>query len=443
MIGWIKKSIVRDEGFVEKLRLLGSARIFIAISLLGATLILHPGDQNDNVFNAFLFVTICHLIISVFFIAIEKIISQKNIHRLAMMQIVWDIMFHTSMVYLTGGITSQYKFLYWISIFFSSILFLRTGALIAASLSSLSYALLIDLEYFESLPKLFESFTHFSFSTEKVIMSSIILNSLTFFFIAFVVSAITTRLSRAEASVIEQEKKVRDLEEKVAFTKHLASIGEMAARIAHEIRNPLTSVSASMEMLAKKENEGSNEGMILDIARKEARRLNQLLTDFLDYARPSQPSYQKEKLSNLLNESIQLFRQGYPNVEITFQNNIKDESKLKLDTRMVLQVLWNVLKNAAEAMNDAGKIQILLSEHGYKRYLIEVRDEGSGLVSQDHNKIFEPFYSSKPRGTGLGLSIAYRVMQDHNGSIDLESLNPKGCNCKLIFPTEFKEKTYA
>ena len=152
------------------------------------------------------------------------------------MQIAWDIVFHTTMVYLTGGITSQYKFLYWISIFFASILFLRTGAFIVASLSALSYAVLIDLEYFESLPKLVESFSHFSFSTEKAIMNSIVLNSSTFFFIAFVASSITTRLSKAEASVVEQEKRVKDLEDDVvAHEPVVVERGEVAALLLNRL----------------------------------------------------------------------------------------------------------------------------------------------------------------------------------------------------------------
>jgi two-component system sensor histidine kinase HydH len=359
------------------------------------------------------------------------------------MQIAWDILFHTSIVYLTGGINSQYKFLYWISILFSSILFLRIGAIVAAALSALFYGMLVDLEYYESLPQFVESFTHFKFSSEKVIVNSIMVNTLVFSFIGFVSSVITIRLSNAEASVLEQNKRLKDLEEKVMRSKHLASVGEMAARIAHEIRNPLTSVSASMEMLSKKEDQGSNEGMILDIARREARRLNQLLTDFLDYARPSSPNFLKEKLSKQLSESIQLFQQGHPDIDIKIQNEIPpaQEKLIRLDLRMVSQVLWNVLKNAAESMNGKGKVKVVLKEESNVRYVIEVQDEGEGFELNQQEKLFEPFYSTKPKGTGLGLSIAYRVMQDHQGAIQLEGIPKKGSICRLVFPVE--EKTNA
>lgn len=426
--------------FVEKLRLMGSSRIFISLTLLIATLIIHPGNQNDDIFHAFLFVTICHAAVAQFFFFFERIINSKYLYRFAFMQIVWDILFHTSIVYLTGGISSQYKFLYWISILFSSILFLRKGAIIAAALSSFFYALLVDLEYYESLPQLVESFAHFKFSSEKTIVNSIMVNTLVFSFVGFVSSMITTRLYKAEASVLEQNQRLKDLEEKVMRSKHLASVGEMAARIAHEIRNPLTSVSASMEMLSKREDQGSNEGMILDIARREARRLNQLLTDFLDYARPSLPNFQKEKLSKQLLESIQLFQQGYSNIAIDFQNKISEsqEKLIRLDLRMISQLLWNIFKNAAESMNEKGKIRITLKEEVNDRYVIEVRDEGEGFELNQQEKVFEPFYSTKPKGTGLGLSIAYRVMQDHQGAIQLESIPRVGSTCRLIFPVEEK-----
>lgn len=427
-----------NKSFVEKLSLMGSSRIFIALTLLIATLVIHPGKQNDDIFYAFLFVTICHFSMAVFFFFFDRFISSKYLYRFAFMQIAWDILFHTSIVYLTGGIASQYKFLYWISILFASILFLRMGSIIATALSALCYAILVDLEYFESLPQFVESVSHFRFSSEKAIINSIILNTLVFSFIGFLSSIITTRLSKAEESVLEQNQKLKEMEEKVMRSKHLASVGEMAARIAHEIRNPLTSVSASMEMLSKRENEGSNENMILDIARREARRLNQLLTDFLDYARPSLPNFQKEKLSKYLEESIQLFRQGYPDIEVNIENKISslEEKEVRLDHRMISQLFWNVFKNAAEAMEGKGKMTTTLRNELGIRYVVEVVDEGLGFTNDHQEKLFEPFFSTKPKGTGLGLSIAYRVMQEHHGAIQLESLSEKGAICRLIFPVE-------
>lgn len=428
-----------DESFVEKLKLLGSSRIFIALTLLIATLIIHPGKENPALYYAFLFVTICHVSVAVFFFFFEWVLNEKYLFRFTFMQIAWDILFHTSIVYLTGGINSQYKFLYWISIFFASILFLRIGAIVAAALSALFYAILIDLEYFQNIPQLVQSFSHFKFSTEKGVVDSILLNTLVFAFIGFISSIITTRLYNAELLAVEQEKRVRDLEDKVMKSKHLASVGEMAARIAHEIRNPLTSVSASMEMLSKREEQGSNEGMIINIAKREAKRLNQLLTDFLDYARPSQPHIETGYLTKFIRESIQLFQQGYPDVTVRFESNIPEEKPLKLDARMVTQLFWNILKNAAESMDNKGRIEVVFSQESNRWYVIEVRDEGIGFDMKDQEKIFEPFYSSKPKGTGLGLSIAYRVMQDHHGTIELEPRKEKGSLCRLTFPIEVKE----
>jgi two-component system sensor histidine kinase HydH len=424
-----------DSRFQEKLRLLSSSRIFIAFSLLFATLIIHPGKQNQQMFKAFLFVVICHVFISIGFFFLEYILTFRNLFRFTFMQIVWDILFHTSMVYLTGGISSQFKFLYWLSIFYASILFLRTGALVSAILCSFCYAVLIDLEYFESLPKLYESFSHFTFSNEREIIYSIVLNSFVFIFVGLVGSAITTKLHLAETAILDKERIVEDLKRKVTRSKHLASIGEMAARLAHEIRNPLTSVSASMELLSKKDDPGSNEMMILNIAKKEAKRLNQLLTDFLDYAKPSMPEFSSEYLSSIVKESIQVFQHGYPDINVDFENKIESEKKLQLDTRMLSQLFWNVFKNAAEAMEGKGKIDVKLSYENNFFYVIEISDEGEGFKVTDKEKMFEPFFSSKVKGTGLGLSIAYRIMEDHRGLIELENSKAKGTICRLSFPT--------
>ncbi|MEZ4846024.1 MAG: ATP-binding protein [Bdellovibrionota bacterium] len=437
-----KQYVFQSDNFVDKLRLMSASRIFIATTMLAATLVIHPGAQNDDIFNAFLFVTICHVAVAVLFFFSERVMPKRYLQRFAYIQIVWDIIFHTSIIYLTGGVSSQYKFLYWISILFSSILFLRIGAIVAASMSALCYAILVDLDYFQSLPQFMASFRQFEFSSERPVIHSIMVNVLIFAFIGFVSSIITTRLSLAEANVLEQDKKLKDLEEKIMRSKHLASVGEMAARIAHEIRNPLTSVSASMEMLSKSEKDGSSEGMILDIARREARRLNQLLTDFLDYARPSMPDFQKAFLSKLIDESVQLFKQGYPSIEFEIDNRIQEEKKMKLDVRMISQLFWNIFKNASEAMGDRGKITIRMHDEFVRRYVIEVIDSGEGFDDKNAEKLFEPFFIEIQRNS-LGLSIAYRVMQDHHGTIQLEPNQTQGCTCRLTFPLEFKEITNA
>lgn len=437
MISLPKKIQNFGEDFPEKVKLLSTSRIFIASAFLIATIVIHPGGRRGDIYKAFLFVTILHLIMSFLFFFLEYVLSSRRLYRFAFMQIAWDIIFHTCMIYLSGGINSQFKFLYWFSILYASILFLRSGAFIAAGLSSLCYAFLIDLEYFETVPKLYASFTHISFVYEKAITYSIVQNSLIFFLLAFVASAITTRLHQAEQTVSEKEKHVLDLERKVMRSRHLASVGEMAAKIAHEIRNPLTSISASMEMLSKKEEEDSSQTMILEIAKKEAKRLNVLITDFLNFAKPSSLERREEKLSEVLQESIQVFRHGYPNIEIEFKNKINSEKKIQIDSKMTIQLLWNVLKNAAESMEEKGKIEIEMQKAFDESYVVEVKDEGKGIEIDEKDKLYEPFFSTKPKGTGLGLSVAYRIMEDHGGSIELFSTQgTKGAICKLIFPTK-------
>lgn len=436
MISLFKKNHNIEDEFLEKIKLLSTSRIFIAIAFVVATIVIHPGGKVGDVYRALIFVTTMHLFISFLFFFLEYVLNTRRLYRFAFMQIAWDVVFHTCMVYLSGGINSQFKFLYWLSILYAAILFLRTGAFVAAGLSCLFYAFLIDLEYFESLPKLYASFTHISFVYEKAITYSIIQNSLIFFLIAYVASAITTRLHSAEQNILEKEKHVVDLERKVMRSKHLASIGEMAAKIAHEIRNPLTSISASMEMLSKKDHENSNDIMVLEIARKEARRLNVLITDFLDFAKPSSLELQSETLSKIIEEGIQVFRQGYPKIQLIFHNEIADEKKISIDTKMMAQLLWNVLKNAAESMEDEGRIEVVMQKF-FNNYIVEVKDEGKGIEIEEKDKLYEPFFSTKPKGTGLGLSIAHRIMEDHGGSIELiPSENSKGVVCKLIFPVD-------
>lgn len=233
------------------------------------------------------------------------------------------------------------------------------------------------------------------------------------------------------------------LEEQLRRVDRLATVGEMAARLAHEIRNPLASLSGSIQLLGEElALEGSNR-RLMDIVLRETQRLNGLLTDFLLFARPERPQLEEMDLSRMLNEVLELFmerRRGDRSVEVKAQ--IQPHLKILVDSKKMRQTIWNLLNNALEAMPGGGRLEVRarwgegqeppsISE-GSQWVLLEVEDTGEGIPPEDLKQIFDPFFTTKEKGTGLGLSVVHRCMEDLGGKVFVKSQKGRG-TCFILW----------
>lgn len=230
---------------------------------------------------------------------------------------------------------------------------------------------------------------------------------------------------------------LREMEEEVRRSLKWASIGQLSASIAHELRNPLASLKASVEMLLEKKLSGQHADQLMQIALSEMERLNNIVTDFLLYAKPQELNKTLFDLHESLREVILLLRSSETNnksVRITGDlpgqlNIIGDPEKLK-------QVFWNLGINAVDAVSDRGTVTIYTERKDDKINVI-FHDNGMGLSEVDIEQIFDPFYTTKEKGTGLGLSIARRIAEEHKGKITVKS-NSKGSGA--IFSVELPVK---
>jgi len=242
----------------------------------------------------------------------------------------------------------------------------------------------------------------------------------------------------------------QDLTQTVAMEQHLrrmdklASIGEMAARIAHEIRNPLASVSGSIQILQKELSlEGPNR-RLMEIVVRETKRLNGLLTDFLSFARPEHPKPKKMDLSKALRETLTLFmEQARSSCELKVQ--ISPGLTMYADSKKLRQVVWNLLNNALEAMPQGGNLTVRASWasgalpaglNTQETWLVmEVEDSGVGIPEEVKDKVFDPFFTTKEKGTGLGLSIVHRLVEEMGGRIEMQSQPGKGSRFMVWLPS--------
>jgi two-component system sensor histidine kinase PilS (NtrC family) len=235
---------------------------------------------------------------------------------------------------------------------------------------------------------------------------------------------------------------IRRMEEALKRADRLAVLGELSARMAHEIRNPLAAMSGSVQMLAEQGTIGGNDGRLLSIVLRESERLNKLITDFLAYARPSLPHRAPVDLRLLVEDTRLLLLADTRFCAIEIRNQISSHIMIQADAHQISQVLMNLLANSADAMPDGGRIEIdahvpkpeLSNSRKTPVAVISVTDSGCGIAPDAAVHLFEPFWTTKTTGTGLGLAIIYRIIEGHGGTISIDSPPSGGCCVTITLP---------
>ena len=232
---------------------------------------------------------------------------------------------------------------------------------------------------------------------------------------------------------------IRRYEQNARLQQRLAAVGEMAAGIAHEIRNPLASMSGSMQMLRQELPLSADQAQLMDIVLKESERLNQTIKSFLAYARPQRFSLQNLDLRLIVQETAMLLRNS---TEVGDQHEVEVRQAgapvmVQADEGQVRQIIWNLATNGLRAMPNGGTLCLSASlenaSEGQAAVLL-VEDAGVGIKPEDVDSIFQPFRGSFGKGTGLGLAIVHRIVTDHGGQIDVSPREGGGTVFRVTFP---------
>jgi two-component system, NtrC family, sensor histidine kinase PilS len=212
---------------------------------------------------------------------------------------------------------------------------------------------------------------------------------------------------------------IRRLERDLRLRDRLAAVGRLSAAIAHEIRNPLTSIAGSAHMLKDTPSLSEEQRQLLDIVTRESDRLNAIITDFLDYSRGRQYRFERTDLIPLLEDTLTLLENRLRNEKSAIQltrDYHTEQALAVVDGDRLKQVFWNFCENAVRAMREGGTLTVSLERMG-DEWQINFADTGPGMTPQQTEKIFEPFQSAFPGGTGLGLAIVYEIVQAHDGKV--------------------------
>jgi signal transduction histidine kinase len=250
-------------------------------------------------------------------------------------------------------------------------------------------------------------------------------------------------LGRSYNSMIERlEQRQRELDEahqrELDQAHRLASIGELAGSLAHEIRNPFGGISGAMEILKGDDRMDATKREILEEVVKQIRRLEKLTKDLLDYAKPVVPALRLSDVNELLDQAIFLVELGEKDSRIQVERHYDPRlPRVDLDPEQIQQVCLNILLNAIQAVENGGNIRVTTSRHrdGERESVsVDFEDNGAGMSPEILKKALRPFFTTKAKGTGLGLSIAREIMRSHGGSLELQSDVGRGTRITLLFP---------
>jgi two-component system sensor histidine kinase PilS (NtrC family) len=237
--------------------------------------------------------------------------------------------------------------------------------------------------------------------------------------------------------VFQDLTEVKKLERQARFNEQLAAVGELAAGIAHEIRNPLASISGSVQVLSHELSVGTAERRLMEIIVSESNRLSKILEEFLRFVRPQERRVAVFDVAGNIEEVLDLFRLSD---EVSDAHRIVVDvqpatSLLSGDRDQVRQIIYNVAKNAVRAMPDGGALTVEGREEA-AWYSIKFRDTGRGMSVEELARVFTPFSTAFDGGTGLGMAIVRRIVEDHGGAIDVESSPGEGTTVTILLPRD-------
>jgi two-component system, NtrC family, sensor histidine kinase PilS len=537
------------EEYTIRIKWLIWSRVVLATFLVGTLVFI----QRRYTIYPFKTAYVYYFLLSVYSLTALYWYLLKRVQRLSLLaylQTSVDILLVTALTYLTGGIDSGFSFLYHLTIISSSIILYRRGGYLSASLSSILYGAMLDMQYY-NVP----GFVRSQNFTAVQVLFQVFINILSFYIIGLLSGYLSERLRKTRrelreksidledlrvlqdhilrsvgsgivtmdlqgniaswnpaaeqitgypfgeiksrwqqvfgdsikgvfghtdslrshpfrfngqivkkdgsiallgmtASLLKDDAntvrgfiltfqditKLMEMEDQVRMKERLATVGSLAAGIAHEIRNPLASLSGSIQVLQGELALQGDNKHLMDIVVRETDRLNTIIMEFLEYARLKNAQNEYIELSPVLDETIMLLKnckEYSGNIRITQQ--VDPHAVIKGDSQRIRQVFWNLFINACQAMPQGGEITVIarvFSRANDDRDWCEIiiADSGQGIAQEDRDRIFNPFFTTKTGGTGLGLSIVYRIIEDHQGTITVDSAPGKGTQFIIKLP---------
>ncbi len=416
-----------ESDFYDRLKWLMFFRVLFTLLLLGSTIALQISESESIL--SYSLLILYGLIAGIFGLSIVYSALFNRIRRkliFAYIQIASDTVVITFIIFVTGGFSSVFSFLYLVVIVYASMILFTKGSMLMAALCSIQYGILIDLEYYGILAPFMAdgSFAASGYDWRHVLYKIVITMAA-----CFAVAYLSSLLSEQDRKT---KRELRSMEDHVKRVDKMAAVGEMAAGLAHEIKNPLASLTGSIQILKEDIPYNPDHDKLMQIVLREADRLSSLVTNFLMFAKPPIGSSEAIELSQALEETVKLF-QNDTNCggRLTIRKALMPDIWVAMDSAHLRQIFWNLLLNAAEAIKGDGNIDLRMVASKDHFVNIVFSDDGSGIAPDVIKSIFDPFFTTKPNGTGLGLSIIHSIVESYDGRLYAESIVNQGTTFTL------------
>ena len=558
-------STERNQELLERIKWLMVLRLLFATFLLVATVVVqaraYPSFSNTSLASLYILTGVIYFLTLCYALLLDRI---KKYILFAYVQLIFDVLFVTALIYVTGGIESIFSFMYILTIINAAIMLYRRGGLLIASASSIGYGSLLDLQYFGIIHPYYTRASELMTYTIGYYFYTLLMNIAAFYLVAFLSSYLAEELRRSsvklkakqydldqlellnrnivqsintglitlnnqlEISYInpaveqisgfgyrdlegihigdifpkivpylsisdrggdnddmpQQQKGIdvdfdrrdgtrlhlgfsqsilkdpggdeiglilifqdltefRQMQEQVRRMDRLAVAGELAAGIAHEIKNPLASLSGSIQMLRDEVDFGPMQQRLMDITMREAERLNALVNEFLLFSRPERAVDRAVEVNEVIEDTLEMFKNS-PELSrpIRIEKTLSKNLWVHIDSQRLQQVIWNLVLNAVQEMKNSGRLSVataIRTKRGSgdaqeKLAEISISDTGPGILPENQGKVFDPFFTTKDQGTGLGLTIVHRIVENYDGKIFLDSDGRSGTTFTLHFP---------
>lgn len=333
---------------------------------------------------------------------------RRHLRRLAALQLLLDQLTWTAIVYVSGGATSGATSFYGLTCLVGAILIGVRGVVIAAAAGIGAFASLCFAFAFGTiLPPGDQRGTNYATDWDAIIYP-LAVNVLGIAVVALLAAYLAERLRRTGGALAEANARA-------ASAERLAVLGRIAAGLAHEIRNPLGSISGSIELLREAPSLGDEDRVLCDIIQREAERLNHLVSDMMDLARPRRPDPKRVDVAAIAREVVALAsrseRSGAGDVAVEYDGPERAVWAI-CDGEQMRQVLWNLVRNGVQATGAGTTVTVSVREPP-RRVLLAVSDEGSGVEVSSQDKVFDAFFTTRSHGAGLGLAVVRRIIDEH------------------------------
>lgn len=400
-------------------------RLVVLTSLVVAAVIIQYSTSSFLPLNPYYYIILISYFLSLIYFVL--FLWGKNYSLQAYLQIIFDLLLITTLVYISGGLRGSFYFLYIFVIIAASVIISSKAAYLTAGLAAIFFGLLVDGMYFKIIPY-FNPDQYMELSLGHVLYNIFIAWSI-FFIIAFLTNYLTNSLRGAK-------EKLRLAQQDLEIKNRLALAGQVSASIAHEVRNPLAAVSGSAQLLKKELELTGEQKELMDIISKESKRASQSVEHFLDLAAPGNRMCSPISLTDTLREILTILQGSNElNGNYRIEGNF-NSTKVRYygNVNQFKQIFWNLLKNALKAMPGGGTLTINFVQDRKDKLQIKIADTGKGMTREEKERVFEPFYSGFDNGRGLGMSIVYRIVDDYEGKIHISSEINKGTEVTITLP---------